>query len=224
MKRIMALVCALALIVTFTGCVRIIMDGSSEESKKETVTPDTETETEKETSSEAEPSESATEDEGGHHNPPEPTTDESGMRYSYAWLSGYYRTHNSTPDAETPELIPNCEILFYENGLFAAEGSEYGFNEGYIGNYYIIDDTIYLHAWFMTGGGMGALALTDTEFVMGINMDGSLISGTYYRQNMALFKGSEKDAELFEKENGFYSVLQGMPLFNEFYDQHPEAY
>ena len=214
MKKRFALLAALLLIAaTLAGCITIIQDGSKEapasESTEESATEKTEEEPQSVVESESE-EESSTEDEGGHHIPPEPPTDSSGMRYTYSWVSGLYKFTGTESDG----FLPEAEILLYENGLFAAYCSVPYSASLRIGSYTIAGDTISLHTWFSRGGDV-ALTACDVDSVIGINMDGTLIDGSFYQAGGVYNKQSEKDREMFDKENNPVRLLMNGILANE---------
>ena len=230
MKKVFTVLAAAMLAaVTLGGCITIYKDGETEESKNTEAPVESSSEelsSEVEESSESDtvaPEESSTEYEGGHHTgPEEPETDESGMRYTYKWLAGLYQ---SKGEAQASGFVPGARVLFYENGLYAADKNVEYSSWTEIGSYRIAGDTVYLQPWFCQGGDVGLNpCLEKEELVIGINMDGTLIDGGFNEFGMVFIKQPDSDIEEFKKWNGVEEVLQGTPVMNEFAIQHPEFF
>lgn len=224
MKKMLAIILSFA-VVFMAGCVTIQIPGGENDPSETGKSPETTLEADKTETTvadetipeETEPAseEATTEDAGGQHVPEEPETDESGMRYSYKWLSGYYEAEGADG--------ASCAIYFYENGTFSAQCEYEDWGDGDLGSYVIIGDTVYLQSWFHLGGGVGT-DVAPKEYVMGINMDKTLISGTYFQENQVFHEVTGSAAEDFLFMYGWDRILNDTPLYNNFYFDHPELF
>lgn len=224
MEKLLALLLAGMLVFSAAGCIVITQETSGTEEASRTTEPTVEP-------TPAVPETKAT--DAPETDAPEPETAESGktlpwanepqasenMRYPYEWLGGLYQASGSFDGDEM-----SVEILFYENGLFSAEEHYEGYNDGKLGSYIIDGDTIYLHVLIRTGGGVGAYVVSE-DYVMGINNNGTLMSGDFLGTPgmLELSKGTDKDRTVFEGERGFEAVLQGNVLINRLFQDNPEG-
>ena len=222
MKKLLALLLAGLLVFSAAGCIVINQETSGTEEASKTQEPTVEPTTAEPKTDAPETSAPATEGTKATEAPATdaPATDapESGktlpwanepqasedMRYPYEWLAGLYKVSASIDGDEM-----SAKILFYENGLFTSEEYNEGFNDGRLGSYIIIGDTIYLHEIFGTGGGVGA-NVASYDYIMGINNNGTLMSGNFLSTPGMLEFSKASDAERaeFESDRGFDKVVQ----------------